>query len=237
MACIYGCGLPGLFEGKGFYGKGKFRCSENWTHCPAKRLEIGKRVKNACDKRSDVQKKEIQQKRKDTLSKIDEYGNSGFKKNALAVANARRLPDGSYKGIIKTVKTKREIKDIKGHDIFMQAAIKTAASRFGIYAGLAGKTEFEIYRYHVNKITNKQPLHLLPNNEKRAGYGKSEDPYQLDHKFSTIQGFLNNIPPFIIGHISNLEMLPAKTNNSKGSNCSISKEELFMQFESWRTPE
>jgi hypothetical protein len=173
---------------------------------------------------------QIRQKRLDTLAEVDANGLDGFTRNALAVSAARRQEDGTFSGAEKMVQTKRSTKDADGRDIYQQTAIKTAITRFGQYAGLEGKPEFEIYRYHVKRITEQQPLHLLPNHEKRAAYGKADDPHQVDHKFSVVQGFLNNIPPYIIGHISNLEMLPSRLNNSKGSSCSITEEALFEGF-------
>lgn len=164
------------------------------------------------------------------MNQTDEHGITKLQKNMEAVAAARRQKDGTYKGTDKMVRTKRSTKNEKGHDIYMQAAIKTATKRWGTYAGLKGKPEFKIYRYHVDRITKMQPLHTLPNYEKRAGYGKTADPHQVDHKFSVVQGFLNCIPPYIIGHISNLQMLPSRLNNSKGSGCSVTEEALFEGF-------
>jgi hypothetical protein len=165
-----------------------------------------------------------------TLAKIDTEGVSGFTKNALAVANSRRQEDGKYRGIDKTVRTKRQIVNSKGQDIYQQTAIKTAISRYGCYLGLEGKTDFEKYKYQVGKFTKQQPIHTLANHQLRGGYESSTNPWHLDHKFSIVYGFKNNIPAYIIGHISNLEMIPARKNNSKGSKCSVSKEALFEGF-------
>jgi hypothetical protein len=173
---------------------------------------------------------QIRQKRLDTLAEVDADGVDGFTRNALAVSASRRQEDGTFNGAEKMVQTKRSTKDADGRDIYQQTAIKTAITRFGQYAGLEGMPEFEIYRYHVKRITEQQPLHLLPKHEKRAAYGKADDPHQVDHKFSVVQGFLKNIPPYIIGHISNLEMLPSRLNNSKGSSCSITEEALLEGF-------
>lgn len=230
--CKYGCGRPGIIPMRSFYGRkrGEFCCSESWTQCPTNRAKASIRIKNVCDSRSEETKSIIKQKRLKTLANIDESGISGFTKNALAVAKSRRLPDGTYKGIEKTKNTKRSIKDNNGNDIYIQTAVKTAITRFGYYSGLEGKTDFERYRYQVYKITNKQPLKSLANYSKRGGYDSHEDPYHLDHKYSIVFGFKNNIPAYIIGHISNLEFIPARKNNSKGSGCSITKEALFESF-------
>lgn len=82
------------------------------------------------------------------------------------------------------------------------------------------------YRSDVNKITNKQPIENLKNYEKR-GISGIEGVYQLDHKYSISEGFKQNIKPEIIGNIINLEFIPWKDNSIKGSNCSITENELI----------
>jgi hypothetical protein len=73
--------------------------------------------------------------------------------------------------------------------------------------------------------TNKQPIKDLPNYSKRGRVG-IKDAYHLDHKYSIIEGFKNNIPPYLIGSINNLEMITWEENCSKKQNCSIELEEL-----------
>jgi hypothetical protein len=214
LLCYWGCGQEGVFRSGTVSRREQCEawvCAKKAVLCPAK-LSI------------------MKTKRLATLSQVDEHGMSGFKRNALAVSAARFKEDGSFSGAEKMVKTKRSVKNEQGHDVYMQTAIKTATTRFGTYAGLKGKPEFKIYRYHVDRITKMQPLDTLPNYEKRAAYGRTDDPHQVDHRFSVVQGFLNHVPPYIIGHISNLEMLPSRANNSKGSSCSITKEALFEGF-------
>lgn len=81
--------------------------------------------------------------------------------------------------------------------------------------------EFKKYQRKVYYWTNKNDLATLENYDKRSKKG-----YHLDHRFSIYEGFLQNIPPKVIGNIHNLEMLPAKENMSKATKCSITKEEL-----------
>jgi len=52
----------------------------------------------------------------------------------------------------------------------------------------------------------------------------------LDHIYSIQQGFIDNIPPYIIGHWTNLRMLEKGENYSKGMRCDKSKETLFEDF-------
>lgn len=91
------------------------------------------------------------------------------------------------------------------------------------------KNDFSMYYKKVWYITNAQNISTLENIEKRAHISKS-DSYHLDHMFSIKQAFLENIPVWIIGNISNLEMICGRQNLSKQDKCSISKEELFREF-------
>ena len=90
--------------------------------------------------------------------------------------------------------------------------------------------DFKTYCKKVWYITNKQNIEILENIEKR-GHISVEGSYHLDHKYSIKQGFIDNIPVWIIGNICNLEMIPARINSCvKLDKCSISKEELFREF-------
>lgn len=52
----------------------------------------------------------------------------------------------------------------------------------------------------------------------------------LDHIYSIQQGFRDNIPPYIIGHWTNLRMLNKSLNYSKGMRCDKTQEQLFNDF-------
>lgn len=86
--------------------------------------------------------------------------------------------------------------------------------------------EWELYRKLVYKLTErsyrKYKKNINPENFKR-GRGK----YHVDHKFSVLEGFKNNILPKIIADPSNLQMLTEKENISKDFRCSITKRQLL----------
>jgi len=88
-------------------------------------------------------------------------------------------------------------------------------------------SDFIKYKRQIDIFTRKQPLNKLKDYDKKGRFGNS---YWLDHMYSKKQGFLDNIPPYIIGNIINLEMLPWRKNNSKNTKCSITKEELFNKY-------
>lgn len=90
------------------------------------------------------------------------------------------------------------------------------------------KTEpkYKLYKANVLRITRKQDINTLTNYNKRGNSGE-EGAYHLDHKYSIIEGFRNDIPYYIIGSIYNLEFIPWMDNITKRTNCSISKEQLL----------
>ncbi len=56
---------------------------------------------------------------------------------------------------------------------------------------------------------------------------RGKNKYHIDHMFSVLEGFKNNILPAIISNPSNLHMMYYKDNLSKDYRCSITKEKLF----------
>ena len=52
----------------------------------------------------------------------------------------------------------------------------------------------------------------------------------IDHIFSRHLGFKNNIPPYIIGHWTNLRVLTRSENSKKGPRCDKSMDSLFEDY-------
>lgn len=61
--------------------------------------------------------------------------------------------------------------------------------------------------------------------------GKMRGFYQIDHKFSVVKGFEENIPVEIISSKFNLEMVSFEHNSSKRTRCSITKNELYELYQ------
>ena len=81
-------------------------------------------------------------------------------------------------------------------------------------------TDFELYKRKVWQHTKKH-LREIHNIEMRG------NDFHLDHKYSMKQGWLDNIPTYIIGSKNNLEILPALENKSKQAKCSVSLDYLI----------
>lgn len=67
-------------------------------------------------------------------------------------------------------------------------------------------------RFCINSInlTKANDLTILENFENRGKH-----TFHLDHIYPIAKGFMNNIPPQLIGTILNLRMLEAQTNRIK----------------------
>jgi transposase len=87
-------------------------------------------------------------------------------------------------------------------------------------------SDFKKYKKKVISVTNKQPISKLLNFDKR-GVSGVDGNFHLDHKFSIVEGFIQNISPSIIGNIKNLEFISWEENVKKRTNCSINIKELI----------
>ena len=90
------------------------------------------------------------------------------------------------------------------------------------------KSALELYMIEVENFTKDSWYYsfsrINPNGLER---GKE---YHLDHVYSRKEGFDNNVPAKVIGHWTNLQMLPAKENNGKSSKCHKTKEQLYEDY-------
>lgn len=93
-------------------------------------------------------------------------------------------------------------------------------------------TKKDLYYREVDYYTNKSLKEFYniinPDNKK---IGKTTGLYSIDHKYSKIMGFNNNIDPKIIGSYINLQTITFSENSKKRKNCSILLEELLKLYE------
>lgn len=84
---------------------------------------------------------------------------------------------------------------------------------------------WEAYESKVDRLTRESWVyHQNLINPMCLSRGKE---YELDHKFSKHQGFVNNVPPEVIGHYTNLQLIPRHSNRKKYNKCSITLDELL----------
>lgn len=91
--------------------------------------------------------------------------------------------------------------------------------------------DFNLYKRRVARFTYySKKIKFTKEELSKRGKCGVKGAYQIDHMYSIKEGFLNNIPPFIIGSIFNLTMIKWEDNDKKKNGCSITKEKLFELF-------
>lgn len=119
----------------------------------------------------------------------------------------------------------------KGLQILEARRIKTNNTRVingNIIIPKELRLEYNIYKIIVDEETQ---LQLLKHGRKKFGDDwrkrKKKEKLHLDHMYSVKSGFLNDIDPFLIGNITNLDLIPASENCVKRHKNSVSLEFLI----------
>lgn len=167
--------------------------------------------------------KDIHIKAANTMkNNIDENGNNHYDRIHLKKLNDIDENGNNFYDRLHT--NNLENIDENGNNVYDRRTLQNYES--GFWTKPEDKDDFEHYRTKVFKVMYKlkDEISKLENFEKKghANQGK----YHLDHKLSIIEGFKQNIPPYIIGNINNLEMILGRNNLSKGRKCSINLDDL-----------
>ena len=88
--------------------------------------------------------------------------------------------------------------------------------------------KYLVYAEEVRKLTEKTFRKEFIENSELRGYD-----WQLDHKVSVRDCYINEIPPGIAAHVCNLQMVPRGYNQHKGSRSSITASELIEEATSF----
>lgn len=116
--------------------------------------------------------------------------------------------------------------DKYGIDYYLEKILKPKLSYLGqeYVIPFKDQSDFQEYSRKVRRLTEKQKLYEI------NGINTRGKKFHLDHKFSVANGFLNNIPIYIIADISNLEIIPAQENLTKHATNSIELVELYNRY-------
>lgn len=92
-------------------------------------------------------------------------------------------------------------------------------------------SEYTLYCRQVQKLTEK----TYKDNMKEIDPDQKREwlKYELDHIYSKHDGFKNNIPPEILAHSANLQILTKSENVSKSSRSDIDINELYRRIEEY----
>lgn len=197
------CGNPARY----IFSSGKICCQSVASNCPIIRIPANISIN--------------QKLRHD----FNDQGINKLKERALKGAETKRTTindDGQSQLELYGLKMKEYIASTRDENGRTQwSRCKLSDEEFN------NRSEREKYYILVWNISNKSyydNFYHLKDSSKRSA------DYHLDHIFSISEGFKHNIDPKIIGHISNLRIIPAKDNLSKYSKCAVTIEELMENY-------
>ena len=228
--------------------KNKFRKNYNSLSETDKIVRNNKRTKTVNEKYGGytLQSSELKKKMKSTM--ITKYGfehsfhSGAIKQKALNTWIKKYGVDNPFKSNNIKEKIKEVLKDRYGVDNSskinpikrINAIMKTKIERGWVIPD-EFLSDYQIYRKQVKRLTEttyKEYKNIInPNNLERVTNGKNG--FQLDHKYSIIEGFLNNVEPEIISHHRNLQMIEWSSNRTKSKRCDIDLEQLKNEIKSY----
>jgi len=143
-----------------------------------------------------------------------------------ALENLRKVAKSAECRKAKSESTKLSYKEGRHPMCFEENKLKVSISNSKPYTNSKNYLE---YCEAVNQQTNRSLVKHKKNIKNYHLRGRKVG-YQLDHKFSVIEGFLQKIDPKIIGHWKNLEILTSLDNQRKWKKCSINMETLLEEI-------
>jgi len=96
------------------------------------------------------------------------------------------------------------------------------------------KNPFSVTRAYYKKVMFWTHFHWRENIEQinPNNFERSYWEYHLDHIYSIRDGFVNNVPPEIVGHWSNLRLIPREENQRKSQKSERKLEDVILLYKS-----
>lgn len=164
--------------------------------------------------------------------KDPEKAHTANKKYSSGLANGRIVVDRSKRNQADILaKTKQTCLEKYGVDnpskaLFARKKISDASVRNGA-TPRSLRSLRDLYYASVKRFTEESWKNCF---DKINPTRLNRSQVDVDHIYSIQQGFRNSIPAYIIGHWSNLRMLPKGENYSKGKRCDKTQDQLFEDF-------
>jgi len=163
---------------------------------------IDKYPDNRCVSCAQIVRWEQDHERLSDTRKTDEYRNN----MSVSIKKSKKCRDARKENGINHTKYWDKVRGFTKEELY---------NEWTLYKKIVYNMTEKVYRQHKDNINPD---------------GLSRMDYNLDHMFSILEGFKNNIPPYIISDRCNLEIIPRYDNLSKGCECSITKGRLFNMF-------
>jgi hypothetical protein len=165
------------------------------------------------------------QKDSDKSKKANEKFSTGFIKGNHKPWNERnRDYTSSLEAARKTWMEKYGVDNPSKIPAIQQKLSELAIKRYS-YIDRPALEKYYLEVINITKQSWKSKFkEINPNNLQRS------NQLHLDHIYSISEGFKNNIPAEVIGHWTNLRLIPKIENSSKGAKCHKTIEELFEDY-------
>jgi hypothetical protein len=157
-----------------------------------------------------------------------------------AIKKLKRIDRKHIKKSIKEYEEKRKaLKDsIKGLHTYLSYQIQEALEEQELLLTPIFEGTIHQYRYKARFILTNEELIRVKGYDLLSSKGLYNRENNIlgvvkDHRLSIKFGFENSIDPKVIGHPANCEFLYYSQNASKGSNSSITLEELLELIKNW----
>ena len=200
---------------------------ENPTYLPSHNLKVTETSKLKYGTNHPQQSETIRKKVEDTC--LEKFGTktnlmNEDQKQKIKKTNILKygVENPSQSELIKLKKEQSYIKNYESKHYLSSNLRRSKMEDSQTWIPLDQKSDYERYSRQVWIETRKQDINSLKYSEKRGVKG-----YHLDHRYSILEGFKNNILPSIIGNIKNLEFIPYFENCSKGRKCSVLLNEII----------
>lgn len=175
------------------------------------RVQLDSKIKNSLRERYGVDSifsvPSVRDKIKQTL--LDKYGVDNYSKTSFHKEDMKKWSDKIWKE--------------KGFDKPELLAYRSSVESF---SEKSLRTSYSLI-YSNSSLNAKVAI------TRGAKRGIHKGCIHLDHRFSILEGFLNKIPPEIMGSPVNLRFLTLEENVSKSSNCEFDKDTLFAKYEDY----
>lgn len=155
-----------------------------------------------------------QEKARKVLLEVDEHGISGYKKKGqqTRATHMNKIDEFGRNGYSRLAS--KAI--IKGN---------LTKAKKGLILDPSLRNEFHRYKSIVLYVTEKFRKKITKGF--KTGLAGTPGAYHIDHMYSIMNGYKNQVSPLIIGDEINLKMINWEDNLSKHSSCSITLEELL----------
>jgi len=193
---------------------------------PMKISEVRERHKIACNKYEHRKKISDHHKgrKRPEQSVFMKNNNPMFNKQAVRNHRKRISSEKYKKNMSKIVKKRWEDEEyrLRYEQTILEKGLKRPDEEL---------EELERYRRKVKIYTKKSLIKFGDEiNINNYPIGIGDGFYNIDHIYSIVDGFENNVPPKIIGSHINLQVISSKENILKNSDSWINKDELIRRF-------